>query len=348
MVAGHRIDVNISREVHLEMKDGLIDVHHHARPTAFFDALAETGRTTMGGRPFPPGWTAEKALSLMDEMRIATAFLSAPDADLLYRDRAIALKLSRLMNELFARSIQTYPERFGGFASLPMPHLEDSLLEITYALDELKLDGVMLSTSYDGHYLGSSTFFPILSELNRRGSVAFVHPVSPIGMSAFKLDFPASLIEYAFDTTRCIVNLLRNDIPARFPGVRFIFSHAGGAAPYLAGRLSLMEPFLTPGREIRIQEDYAAIETGLRSFYYDTALAAFDSVLSLVGEVVGMKRMVFGSDYPQVPNDFIRASANSIFHSPAVSDTERENVKRGNALVLFPRLTESKTAHSRP
>jgi predicted TIM-barrel fold metal-dependent hydrolase len=320
------------------MKDGLIDVHHHARPKAFFDALAETGRSVMGGRPFPPGWTADKALSLMDQMRIATAFLSAPDADLLYRDRTIALKLSRLMNELFARSIQTHPTRFGGFASLPMPHLDDSLREMDYALDELKLDGLMLSTSYDGHYLGSPTFTPLLSELNRRGCAVFVHPVSPIGMSALNLDFPASLIEYAFDTTRCIVNLLRHDVPARFPGVRFIFSHAGGTVPYLACRLSLMESFLTPDRELRVEEDRAAIERGLRSFYYDTALSSIDPVLALLSKVVGMDRVVFGSDYPQVPDNFIRATADSAFFSTAISERDRENVQRGNGLKLFPRL----------
>ncbi len=123
------------------MQDGLIDVHHHARPQAFFDTLAETGRNTMGGRPFPPGWTAGKALALMDRMRIATALLSAPDADLLYRDRPIALKLSRLMNELFADSMAAHPSRFGAFASLPMPHIDDALDEAAFALDELKLDG---------------------------------------------------------------------------------------------------------------------------------------------------------------------------------------------------------------
>src|SRR6185437_6327357 len=91
------------------MTSGLIDFHHHARPQAFFDALAQCGKTTMGGRPFPPGWTAGKAAELMDRMGIATALLSAPDADLLYRDRTIALRLSRLMNELFAGTIAARP-----------------------------------------------------------------------------------------------------------------------------------------------------------------------------------------------------------------------------------------------
>jgi len=323
-----------------DMSDGLIDVHHHARPKAFFDALAEAGRSAMGGRPFPPGWTMDQALSVMDEMKIATAFLSAPDADLLYRDRTIALKLSRLMNELFARSIETHPKRFGGFASLPMPHLDDSLRETAYALDELGLDGVMLSTSYDGRYLGSPTFDPLLAELNRRGCAAFVHPVSPIGISALELDFPASLLEYAFDTTRCIANLLTHDVPARFPGIRFIFSHAGGAAPYLTCRLSLMESFLTSGRGLRVEEDRAAIERGLQSFYYDTALASVDPVLALLGEVVGMDRVLFGSDYPQVPDDFIRATANSAFCSTAIGEKDREKIQRANGLKLFPRLAK--------
>src|SRR3954447_23955697 len=73
---------------------GLIDFHHHARPAAFFEALADSGRTTMGGRPFPPAWTIANALTLMDRTQIATAVVSAPDADLLYRDRTVALRLS--------------------------------------------------------------------------------------------------------------------------------------------------------------------------------------------------------------------------------------------------------------
>ena len=323
-----------------DMNEGLIDVHHHARPQAFFAALAQTGRSAMGGRPFPPGWTADKALSVMDDMRIATAFLSAPDADLLYRDREIALKLSRLMNELFAHSIEAHPSRFGGFASLPMPHLDDALRETAYALDELKLDGVMLSTSYDGHYLGSAIFDPLLAELNRRGCAAFVHPVSPVGISALNLEFPASLLEYTFDTTRCIANLLRHDVPARYPAIGFIFSHAGGAAPYLACRLSLMESFVTSGRELRVEEDRAAIKRGLQSFYYDTALSSIDSVLALLGEIVGMDRVLFGSDYPQVPYDFIHAAAHSVFCSTAISGKDRKQVQRGNGLRLFPRLAK--------
>ena len=172
---------------------GLIDFHHHARPAAFFDALAESGRATMGGRPFPAAWTMANALDVMDRTGIATAVVSAPDADLLYRDRPVALRLSRLLNELFAKTIQSRPDRFGAFASLPMPHLDDALAEVAFALDELQLDGVMLSTSYDGRYLGSADFDAMLSELDQRQSHLFVHPVTPLRLKLLALDFPASL-----------------------------------------------------------------------------------------------------------------------------------------------------------
>lgn len=292
----------------------------------------------MGGRPFPPAWTMANALDLMDRTEIATAVVSAPDADLLYRDRTVALRLSRLLNELFAETIQSQPRRFGAFASLPMPHVDDSLAEAAFALDQLRLDGVMLSTSYDGHYLGSPGFDPLLAELDRRRAVIFVHPVTPVGLKLLNLEFPASLLEYAFDTTRCIANLLRHGVPARFPNLRFIFSHAGGTMPYLLNRMSLMEHFLTPGHRFAMEPDREVIQRGLRSFYYDTALAATDPVFALLRQVVGADRLVFGSDYPQVPDDFVSATAEALRDSKELTEADRQQVARTNGLALLPRL----------
>jgi predicted TIM-barrel fold metal-dependent hydrolase len=321
---------------------GLIDFHHHARPAAFFDALAESGRVTMGGRPFPAAWTMANALDVMDRTGIATAVVSAPDADLLYRDRPVALRLSRLLNELFAKTIQSRPERFGAFASLPMPHLDDALAEVAFALDELQLDGVMLSTSYDGRYLGSADFDAMLSELDQRRVTVFVHPVTPVGLKLLALDFPASLLEYAFDTTRCIANLLRQRVPTRFPNIRFIFSHAGGALPYLLNRMSLMEYFLTPGHRLAAEADRNVIQHGLQSFYYDTALSATDPVFALLRQVVGVDRLVFGSDYPQVPDDFVNTTADALRGSKELTEADRNLVARANGLALVPRLARYK------
>ena len=322
---------------------GLIDFHHHARPAAFFDALAESGRITMGGRPFPPAWTAAQALGFMDRLGIAAAVVSAPDADLLYRDRAFALRLSRLLNELFADAIHARPQRFGAFASLPMPHIDDTLKELAYSFDELRLDGVMLSTSYDGRYLGNADFDPVFDELNRRRGLVFVHPVTPKGINEFGLDFPASLLEYAFDTTRCIASLLHHRVPDRFPDIQFIFSHAGGAMPYLLNRMCLMEYFMTAGHILSVEADSNTIQRGLRSFHYDIALSAIDPVFQLLRQVVGLDRLLFGSDYPQVPEQYARAAAQAVNSSKILTDVERGQVGRTNGVALVPRLAQLST-----
>ena len=101
----------------------------------------------------------------------------------------------------------------------------------------------MLSTSYAGRYLGDPDFDVLLAELDRREAVAFVHPVTPVGFDKLALDFPAPLLEYAFDTTRCIANLLRHDVPKRFPRLKLVFSHAGGAVPWLVPPLLCPLPF---------------------------------------------------------------------------------------------------------
>lgn len=323
------------------MTQQFIDFHHHARPAAFFEALRETGRTSMGGRPFPKGWTIPEALSFMDRMEIVTAVVSAPDADLLYRDRQVAVRLARLLNELFSECIRSYPTRFGAFASLPMPHVPDTLFEIGFALDHLGLDGVMLSTSYDGQYLGSNLFEPVLAELNQRAALVFVHPVTPMGLHLFALDFPASLLEYTFDTTRCMANLLRHSIPVRYPNIQFIFSHAGGAMPYLLNRMSLMEYFVTPEHVFEVDDDRDAIKRDLRHFYYDIALSACDPVFDLLRQVVGLDRLVFGSDYPQVPDSFIGASIRTLAQAQTLDDHARNQISKSNGLRLLSRLRNS-------
>ncbi len=323
------------------MPQRFIDFHHHARPAAFFEALAEAGRTTMGGRPFPKGWTMAEALSFMDRMEIATAVVSAPDADLLYRDQRIAVRLARLLNELFSECIRSHPTRFGAFASLPMPHVPDTLHEIGYALDRLGLDGVMLSTSYDGQYLGSSAFDPVLNALNERGALAFVHPVTPMGLNLLALDFPASLLEYTFDTTRCIANLLRHSIPTRYPNIRFVFAHVGGAMPYLLNRMSLMEYFVTPGHVLSVDADRDAIKRGLRHFYYDIALSASDPVFDLLRQVVGLDRIVFGSDYPQVPDSYVGATIRALTGSRVLDEQAKIQIAQTNGYKLLSRLCHS-------
>jgi len=102
--------------------------------------------------------------------------------------------------------------------------------------------------------------------------------------------------------------------------------------------MSLMDYFLTPGHRFAMEPDRNVIQSGLRSFYYDTALSATDPVFALLKQVVGVDRLVFGSDYPQVPDDYVNASADAVRHSRQLTADDRQRVACGNGLALLPRL----------
>jgi len=137
--------------------------------------------------------------------------------------------------------IRDRPDRFGGFACLPWPDGDGSLAELAYALDDLRLDGVVLFSNARGTYLGDPRLDPLFDELQRRRAVVFVHPNPSPDPSAHALGLPDSLIDFTADTTRAIARLQYSNTFARTPDVTFVFSHAdprrhGGEADPTAGR----------------------------------------------------------------------------------------------------------------
>ncbi len=173
------------------------------------------------------------------------------------------------------RPTPTWPRRsprtatgFRAFVAVPLPSVGDALHAIERWADHDAFAGVGLLTNYAGRYLGDPAFEPVLAELDRREAVVHVHPQLPVHYPAAEIHLRPSLIEYVFDTTRAIVNLTLNGAHDRYPGITWIFSHCGGTAPYLAGRLAIAEPL--PELE---QVGEGGIHRALKAFHYDFALA---------------------------------------------------------------------------
>jgi predicted TIM-barrel fold metal-dependent hydrolase len=182
--------------------------------------------------------------------------------------------------------------------------------------------------------LGDPFFNELLAELDRRSAVAFVHPVSPPGATVAKLDLPIFLVEFIFDTTRAVANLLFSGAFDRFSKIRFIFAHAGGAAPYLAHRWSLGE-FVRPGLNGQVQNGVIAT---LKRIYYDTALAAAPSTLRGLQELSDPTHVLFGSDYPIAPEPILARSIAGLQSYNGFNKAGLKRVERENAVSLFPRL----------
>ena len=132
-------------------------------------------------------------------------------------DAAAARLLARRCNELAAEMIRDRPDRFAGFACLPLPGVDGALTELAYALDDLQLDGVLLFSNARGVYLGDSQFTSLFDELQRRAAVVFVHPNPSPDPSAHALGLPDTLIDFTADTTRAIAQLHYSNTFARTP-----------------------------------------------------------------------------------------------------------------------------------
>lgn len=309
-----------------------IDVHHHILPDVFWRATNDTHSPVGGIAPAP--WSKESTLSFMDDAGIDVAITSISTPGVHMGDDAAAGDLARRVNELSAELIRDRPDRFGGFAALPLPDVDGALRALEYGLDVLKLDGVVLFSNARGVYLGDPRLRPLFDELERRKAVVFVHPTASPDSGARSLGLPDSLIDFTADTTRAVAQMHYGNTFARTPNVTYIFSHAGGTIPYLATRFAIVDEMdVIPGAE----ERGTAAQT-LRRLYWDTALAWRPPILRMLRSVVGMGQVLFGSDYPYLRRDLAVACREEVESSPELDAQDSRNVLANNALKLFPRL----------
>jgi predicted TIM-barrel fold metal-dependent hydrolase len=238
-------------------------------------------------------------------------------------------RLARDCNEYGAKMVSDHRGRFGLFAAIPLPDVQGSLREIEYAMDTLKADGIGLMTSFDDKYLGDKTFEPVYEELNRRRAIVYVHPTQPKCCTGLVPGVTVSTIEYATDSTRTIASVMFSGTAAKFPDIRWIFSHGGGTVPFLVGRFERLaverkDPYLKNG---------AAPQ--LRQFYYEIAQAnhpgAFDALL----ELIPLSNVLFGTDYPLRPAS---EAVEGLTNYRKLTDTQRRIIDRENAERLIPRL----------
>jgi predicted TIM-barrel fold metal-dependent hydrolase len=211
----------------------LIDVHHHVVLPEYEAALARAGAADPS-RPLRRRVTPQQALDAMAELGIAAAVLNPLSAAGVHHGSdAHARDLTQATNEALAIFASHAPDRLGFFAALPLPDVDGALRALEHALDHLHADGVILLTSQNGRYVGDPAFDALYAELDRRGAVVFVHPASPAYVAALHLDLWAAYVEYPFETTRVAANLIYNGITSRYPDIKWILAHGGGALPYL-------------------------------------------------------------------------------------------------------------------
>ncbi len=322
-----------------------IDVHAHYLAPAYVQALQEAEMWLIGGIPVPE-WTPALALEFMDAHDIAVQMLSVSDPGVEFVDGALAPALARECNDFAAAVVHEHPGRFGAFAVLSMSDVEQALAETARALDDLRLDGVGLLSSYNGRYLGDPAFEPLLSELNKRGAWAMVHPASIAPELKPEPSVPGFIAEYPFDTTRAFMSLLFNGAFETHPHIRWQFAHGGGTLPMLRARLAAasaaareLGPFLgLPAGGTLLTADSA--HRALARSFYDTALIADPPALRAVAGVAGQGHLLFGSDWPFAARMYAPEGDPQPALGEVFSGEELRAVERAGALEQFGHLAD--------
>ncbi len=305
-----------------------IDVHHHISPPAWVTAL----KAAKLDSPTVNNWTPQRSIDDLDRGGVATAITSPTLPAAGFLNAADAATVVRASNEYARRLADDSKGRFRMFAMLPMPHVDETLKEIAYALDVLNADGVAFMTSYGNKYLGDKAFAPVMDELHRRRATAYTHPNDPSCCLNIASGVPPVIIEYGTDTTRTIASLVFSGTAQRCKDINFIFSHAGGTLSAVTERFLVQmnrPPYALPGFNAE------RVLRELRQFYYDTAQTSNPVAMAALTKFIPVSNIVYGTDYPYRSAEEHTKGLAEIFSGADLRAIEREN-----ALRILPRMRQ--------
>jgi predicted TIM-barrel fold metal-dependent hydrolase len=330
-----------------------IDVHCHLVAPEYKAYFTKYRSQMSKYTQLPPEWSPEKHLADMEAGGVATSVVSLPMPGIYWGGRDRIRTIARQSNEYNAKLMSDHPGRFGMFATLPGPNdIDGCLKEAQYALDTLKADGIHLKTNYfdvgqgtysNDRWLGDPSFTPLYRELDRRRTVIYTHPQDAACCINVAPPIGRTTIEYNTNTTRTIVHLVETGTAARYPNIRWIFSHAGGTMPFLAGRILGEEAsylrdggVLAPGSPKPRTNEKTPKGTlyELQRFFYDTAATSNPASMLALRRVVPLSQIVFGTDFPYGPSARIvkELEASAVFNAQ-----EMQAVNRGNAAKILPK-----------
>jgi 6-methylsalicylate decarboxylase len=310
----------------------LIDTHHHFYPPEYQKLwLDYEDQRKLPHFPGQVAWSKAKAIEDMDRAGIRTAVLSVASTPGVWFDLGPdkANELARTCNDFAAGMMRDNPGRFGLFATLSMLDIDKTLKEIEYGFDTLKADGVGLQTNYGDKWLGNAAYKPVFDELNRRKAVVYVHPLVASCCAQLSVGTFPAVIEVPHDTTRTVTSLLLSGGFARWRDISWLFSHAGGTIPIMAGRIEAFYGARPNLREFAPE----GILGELARLNYDTANATNAPAIAALLKLVPAARVTYGSDYPYFQLDQMKN-----LEQLGLDAADLKAIGSENAIRLIPRL----------
>lgn len=305
-------------------------MHAHYWTDAYLDMLVDLGKTdtaTQRGIGAGPGAEMDARLRLMDTAGVDVQVLSAapqlPYAD----DAKRAIAAARFVNDEYAAVVDAHRDRFLAFAATPMPHIDASLAELSRGLDELGMVGLTMTTSIASRAISDPDFEPVFAELDRRGAVLYLHPCGNAACSPLVSEHHLTwMVGAPFEDTIAAMQLITSGVLHRYPRVKIINSHLGGALPMLPRRADDHVQWEAP-------DTPEAPSKAVRRMWYDTVSHCHAPALRCAIDSFGADRIVLGTDFPYEDGDtFVRAVD---YITDTASEEDSRKILETNAMQLF-------------
>ena len=303
-------------------------------PSEFSFAKSSTGQTiiTLRGARFfgvtPAMTDVAKRIEDMDRVGIDVEVVSLSTPNVFFTSAEHQPAVARMLNDAYADLIAMHPKRFKGFASIPMDAPESALKELHRAINDLKLNGVVLLSNIGGNALTAHEYRPFFEEANRMKLCIFLHPMLPANSEPFREYVLGPIIGFPFDTSLAVARMCYAGMFEEFPDIKWIIGHLGGAIPYLMER---MDNGFRDFAECREKIDKLP-SVYLKRLYYDT-VSFSPYTLKMVRDMVGADHMVMGSDYPHLLGSIDRAV--SSIENLEISDEEKDQIFSRSALSIL-------------
>jgi predicted TIM-barrel fold metal-dependent hydrolase len=297
---------------------GLIDVHAHDYPDVYLNAckrddsgfthyyrddgrliVLQDGAVALAApQPLPP---PEHRIGMMDDAGVDVQVLSVSAPNVFRFPESVRIPLTRDVNDSFVDLAERSDGRLRVFASLPLPNVDQALTELDRALGLPNVVGVVLCTNIDGHTLDEELFAPLWEELSRRTTTVFVHSTVACCTDGLREYAMALAMGFMADPLFAVGRLAYSGTIDRYRGIRWIFTHLGGAIPFVLPRYDNYFKQFPECRE-RIDRPPSQIMSDL---YFDT-VTMHPPALRCTLDTFGADQLVFGSDYPHVPGGIDR------------------------------------------
>ena len=322
----------------------IIDVHNHFYPPEYLAAL-RSGKSVVrvtvdsSGNPhihYPGDYNVAVAghrdiayrHEVLEREGVDTQVITLTTPGTHVETPAYAADLATLVNDAFAAIIAERGPRFSALATLPLNDPAASVKEFRRSIEELHLPGAMLFSNVNGVALADERFWPLYEAADAYGAVLHIHPTSPVGVEAMKEYWLMPLVGFLMDTTLAAAHLVFSGVGERFPNIKWVLSHLGGAVPYMAERFDRgFHAFEDCRRNIdRPPSDY------LKTWYYDTV--NFDPhALKLAIDFAGADHILAGSDYPHQIGSI--PSMLQALRGLDISDADKAAILGGNAARVY-------------